>query len=189
MTEDDLFGVGDDEPLGVRLGQAIAWCRLRVDPANPSGCLRSDRLRPWILQTDRATVVRWLCVDRARLDPNARGALPAGSRNDLHEGDLLLYLPDQQLADGAAAQASNGFFDIDNTPPWDSWVALVRDPRAEVSSRDQLICFVPAQLRDFAQRGIDVNPEGCILWLRHAPTMFGVVGRLSHLLGRGEALS
>ncbi len=32
----DLFGVGDDEPLVMRLGQAIAWCRPRVDPTNPS---------------------------------------------------------------------------------------------------------------------------------------------------------
>jgi len=188
MMDHDLFGVGDDEPLVTRLGQAIAWCRPRVDPANPSGCLRSDRLRPWILQTDRAAMVRWLCVDRARLDPNVRGTLPVGTRNDL-DGDLLLYLPDQQLADGAAEQASNGFFDMDNTPPWDSWVALVRDSRADVSSRDQLICYVPAELRDFVQRGIDVNPEGCILWLRRAPTTFGVVDHLRHLLALGEPLS
>src|ERR1700736_2015455 len=55
--------------------------------------------------------------------------------------------------------------------------------------RDQLICYVPAALRDFVQRGIDVNPEGCILWLRHAPTTFGVVGHLRHLLALGEPLS
>lgn len=185
----ELFGVGDDEPLVTRLGQAIAWCRRRADPSNPGGCLRADRLRPWILQTDRAAMVRWLCVDRARLDSNVRSALPAGARNDLDEGDLLLYLPDQQLADGAAEQASNGFFDMDNTPPWDSWVALVRDSRADVSSRDQLICYVPAKLRDFVQRGIDVNPEGCIAWLRHAPPTFGVVDHLRHLLALGDPLS
>jgi len=182
----DLFGVGDDEPVGTRLGQAIAWCSPRVDRANPSGCLRSDRLRPGILQFDRADTVRWLCVHRAGLDPSVRSALPAATRNDLDDGDLLLYLPDQQLADGAAEQASNGFFDMDNTPPWDSWVALVRDSRADVSSRDQLISYVPAELRDFVQRGIDVNPERCILWLRQAPTTFGVVDHLRHLLDLGE---
>jgi hypothetical protein len=188
MMNHELFGVGDDEPLVARLGQAIAWCRPRVDTSNPGGCLRSDRLRPWILQTDRAAMVRSLGVDRARLDPNVTKALPAGARNDLDGGHLLLYLPDQQLADGAAEQASNGFFDMDNTPPWDSWVALVRDSRADVSSRDQLICYVPAELRDFVQRGIDVNPEGGILWLRHAPTTFGVVDHLRHLLALGEPL-
>lgn len=35
------------------------------------------------------------------------------------EGRLLLYWPDQSLADGAAEYASIGFFDVDNTPPWD----------------------------------------------------------------------
>jgi len=142
-----------------------------------------------MFQTDRAAMVRWLCLDRALLDPNARAALPAATRNDLDEGDLVLYLPDQQLADGAAEQASNGYFDIDNTPLWDSWVALVRDSGADVSSRDQLICLCRPNCEISHSVGIEVNPEGCILWLRHAPTTFAVVDHLRHLLGRGEPLS
>jgi hypothetical protein len=128
---------------------------------------------------------KWLCDDRARLDPEVRRALPVAARNDLADGDLLLYLPDQQLADGAAEQASDGFFDMDNTPPCDSWVALVREPRADRSSRDHLICYVLAELRGTAQRGIDANLEGCILWLRDAPKTFGVVEHLRRLQASG----
>jgi hypothetical protein len=113
-------------------------------------------------------MVKWLCVDRALADPKAPAIPVIRTNADLAGGDLLLYLPDQQLADGAAQQASGGFFDVHDVPAWDTWVALMRDERAELSSRDQLICFVPHELRQAVQRGIDVNPEGCILWLREA---------------------
>lgn len=112
----------------------------------------------------RADVVKWLCADRARAIPNVREIRASRSRDDLVEGNLLLYLPDQQLADGAAQDASGGFFDVNNTPACDTWVALIRDEN--ISSRDQLICFVPREMRAVVQRGIDVKPEGCILWLR-----------------------
>jgi hypothetical protein len=162
----DLFG---HDYVLVRLGQAVAWCRARADLSNPRGCLRTEQLRPWTFETDRATVVSQLCVKRARLDPEVGKAPAVADQSGLAGGDLLLYLPDQQLADGAAEYASLGFFDLDNTPPWDSWVALVRDPQADLSDRDQLVCYVPAELRAVVQRGIDVNPERCILWLRERP--------------------
>jgi len=123
-----------------------------------------------------------LCVRRAHLDSEVGKAAPVVGPSGLAGGDLLLYLPDQQLADGAAEQASAGFFDTDNTPPWDSWVALVRDPEADLSDRDQLVCYVPPALRDIAQRGIDVNPEGCILWLRDAPAALKALRELHTIL-------
>jgi hypothetical protein len=71
-------------------------------------------------------------------------------------GRLLLYWPDENLADGAAEYASLGFFDTDNTPPWDTWVAF---------SNRVLLSWVPADMIALVQKGIDSNPEGCIAWL------------------------
>jgi hypothetical protein len=68
---------------------------------------------------------------------------------------LLVYWPSENLADGAAEYSSNGFFDCDNTPPWDTWFHF---------SNGRLFAWVPGVLIPLAQNGIDVNPENCIQW-------------------------
>jgi hypothetical protein len=68
----------------------------------------------------------------------------------------LLYFPAENHACGAAQVSSGGFFDTDNGPPWDIWVAY---------EGNALISWVPPGLIVAAQMGIDVNPENCIQWL------------------------
>lgn len=76
--------------------------------------------------------------------------------HDHNLGRFILYVPEENLADGAAKYSSNGFFDIDNVPPWDTWVAF---------SHNTLLSWVPPELVGLAQSGIDVNPENCIRWM------------------------
>jgi hypothetical protein len=71
------------------------------------------------------------------------------------KGRFLSFVPSETLFDGAAQQSSNGFFDVNNVPPWDIWVSF--EDRT-------LSCWVPNLLVDRAQMGIDMNPEGCIRW-------------------------
>lgn len=73
----------------------------------------------------------------------------------LRGGRLLLYAPQDNLACGAAEYSSKGFFDVDNAPPWDTWM-LMRGK--------YLVSWVPPQLIRLVQEGLDVNPEQCILW-------------------------
>ncbi len=84
-------------------------------------------------------------------------SLSSPSEHDAPEagGRLLFYVPSENLADGAAQYSSNGFFDVNNVPPWDIWVAF---------SERTLVSWVPTALVELAQKGIDVNPEGCIRW-------------------------
>jgi hypothetical protein len=70
-------------------------------------------------------------------------------------GRFLIYFPHENLADGAAQVSSNGFFDVNNVPPWDVWVSF---------SDGALISWVPLGLIELAQMGIDANPEECIRW-------------------------
>ena len=102
--------------------------------------------------------------------------------DDLLGGRLVVYFPDANLCDGAAEAASNGFFDVENTPPWDTWVALGSDPGhdKDPSYGTYLISWVPPQLIALASAGIDVNPEECIVWLENA----AIAGRResSHLI-------
>jgi hypothetical protein len=56
---------------------------------------------------------------------------------------------------GAAEYVSFGFFDVDNVPPWDTWVTMFGK---------YVVSWVPPQLFRLVQEGLDVNPERCIVW-------------------------
>jgi hypothetical protein len=73
----------------------------------------------------------------------------------LEGGRLLLYAPDENCSDGASQYASKGFFDVENIPPWDTWVCFFGQ---------YLVSWVPSPLVELANQGIDANPEQCILW-------------------------
>jgi len=73
----------------------------------------------------------------------------------LARGRLLEFIPSETLMDGAAKYSSNGFFDVNNVPPWDTWVAF---------SERTLVSWAPPLLVEIAQDGIDANPEACIRW-------------------------
>src|SRR5689334_7231944 len=123
-----LAGIGDDVPFVTRLAQAMAWCGPRLDLDAVATSLRSEQLRPRILEIDRATIVRDVARQRT-IDAAVRLATAVSSISDLRGGRLLVYFPDAELADGAAEAETNGFFDINDAPPWDTWVGLFSDPQ------------------------------------------------------------
>ena len=157
------------------MAQAIAWCAPHVDVDRPRDCLRCSDFRPGVFDMDRATTVNALL--QRRQDCVSLELAPAATPGDLLNGRLLVYFPDEDLADGAAEEATAGFFDSNNTPPWDTWVGLFRDPHKGVSSAEYLVSWVPEPFVLLASRGIDVNPEGCIVWLSHSETTVAEVLR------------
>jgi hypothetical protein len=70
-------------------------------------------------------------------------------------GRLLLYVPSENVSDGASRYASNGFFDLYDCPPWDTWLQY---------SQGTLISWVPEVLVPLAQIGIDANAVESIRW-------------------------
>lgn len=107
-----------------------------------------------IPHTRRAEIVEELAAKRA----DHLGQLKATAVSDepkMAEERILIYYPDQNLADGAAEYHSKGFFDANNVPPWDTWVCY---------HDDALIAWVPTILEKLATIGIDANVEGCISW-------------------------
>src|SRR4051794_11881850 len=122
MSDNELHGVADDQPFELRLAQTIAWCSPRARLDDPATSLRSDRLQPSAFETERATSVSLVLESRASIDRDVGTASPVNTANDLGGGRLLLYFPDANLADGAAEVETRGFLDIENMPPWDTWV-------------------------------------------------------------------
>src|SRR5215470_18352450 len=120
--------------------------------------LRSDALKPSFTLDEFGTDSHWaeavaeVVAKRSELLKQAPSPVPSGAHD---KGRLLLFVPSETLFDGAAQQSSNGFFDVNNVPPWDIWVEFVDRT---------LVCWIPTTLVDAAQMGIDVNPEGCIRW-------------------------
>lgn len=97
-----------------------------------------------------AKVVAEVVARRSRLT-----GVTSAEKHDTNSGRLLLYTPSENFACGAAEASTNGFFDVNNVPPWDLWVDF---------SERTLVSWVPRALLDVAQMGIYVNPEGCIRW-------------------------
>lgn len=83
-------------------------------------------------------------------------------------GRLIAYSPDSNLACGTSEAETKGYFDVNNTPPWDTWVALLDDPNAK-HWESSLIAWVPPAFVQLVQAGINVIPEECVLWLEDCP--------------------
>jgi hypothetical protein len=150
------------EELLRRLTEAIDWCAHRASLTNPESLadpnqfLRTPRLAPDPLAGDRKRVVASVAGARrvALKWPEPRPA------EHLAGGRLLAYAPDYNLACGAAEAETNGYLDVNNVPPWDTWVAYVY----ESERRQYVVSWVPPNFVDAVALGIYVNPEGCIWW-------------------------
>src|SRR5262249_18335876 len=117
---------------------------------------------------------------------------PVPPAADLAGGRLLIYEPGSNLCDGAAAVETEGFFDGDNMPPWDTgfWVGdkRVRGRHRRPRPYTHLLGWVPPRFLDAADDGIKVNPEQCIYWasvdawVEHADERFALELRALGLL-------
>ena len=138
------------EQFKVRLAQTISWCAPRADKNNPATSLRTADLRPRMLEENRFTAVD--TVSHARELYGGANVRNAGFPSDLGGGRLLVYFPDGDLACGAAEQQTEGFFDINNVPPWDTWVAYLHDEERDINSveTNYLVAWIPPEFVELA---------------------------------------
>jgi hypothetical protein len=103
---------------------------------------------------DCAAIVGHVAEARGQMLENLGGDRESQSSESCR-GRLLLHAPEDDLACGVAGYSSLDFFDVDNVPPWETWIVMLGK---------YLVSWVPAQLVRLVQEGLDVNPEQCILW-------------------------
>ena len=149
------------DPFLRRLEETASWCTPRADPARPATCLRNPGNRPRTLEPSYFDAVA--SVTAHRYPAAAAGkSRPRLVRN----GRLMVYHPDADLCDGAAEAETEGYFDVFNTPPWDTWVGFFQDGGGRTDDcTHYLVAWVPPVFVEVAARGIEVNPEQCIRWL------------------------
>ena len=165
----------------VRLAQTIFWCAPRADIANPLTSLRTPELRPRLLEESRSAAID--TVVHARELYGGIDIRTAAIPPDLGAGRLLIYFLNTDLACGAAEYETAGFFDVNNVPPWDTWVAYFHDEyNADFFDTEYLIAWVPPELVSLANHGIYVNPEQCIMWLSDTSVELAKVLRAENLL-------
>ncbi|HXI21541.1 MAG TPA: hypothetical protein VNH46_10670, partial [Gemmatimonadales bacterium] len=122
---------GSLQPFRERLAETVSWCGRRAGAGSLGEILRTPALAPppaspWPETVHVVAEQRLLQLGRSwkrSLDP-------------LGGGHLLVYFPGGRS--GAAQQASGGYCDGRDTPPWDTWVAFV-----EETGRSYLVAWVP----------------------------------------------
>ncbi|MCA1819166.1 MAG: hypothetical protein LC620_03805, partial [Halobacteriales archaeon] len=173
-----------------RVAETIAWCRAKARPDDPAQSLRTLELRPGSLgghgeanlPEKREHEVRRLEVSRIGFArKRLLGQAPqADIQPTLAGGRLVVYEPDTNLFDGAAQLASDGFFDVNNVPPWDTWLDYfppTKEGTGKYSTDDhgKLVAWVPSPFLAAADIGIRVNPEDCIRWADQDNDIMGLL--------------
>jgi hypothetical protein len=90
-------------------------------------------------------------------------------------GRILIYDPSLTFDDRASQAESRGFFDEDDRPPWDTWIAYIVGDPVEGEPwllNGYLLAWVPRSMEAFANAGIEVNPVGCIQWMHSCRSQF-----------------
>jgi hypothetical protein len=145
---------GDDlETIRQRLTEAATWLGI-AGKLTDSEFPRTTDLHPRHLEPNRKEEVASVAMKRNWGIRDNRAAPPSRI-----EGRLLGYSPDETVWDGASEGATAGFFDVEDAPPWDFWLAYVVESGDQ--SRDYLVCWIPPAFVETAEIGIDVNPVGC----------------------------
>ncbi|MDQ3713836.1 MAG: hypothetical protein M3388_16675 [Acidobacteriota bacterium] len=142
--------------------------------------MRTPELRPRIFEESRFSAVETVVGERERFGgvEIRKAQIPI----DLCGGRLLAYFPDVNLFCGASEDETNGFFDVDNVPAWDTWVAYFEEGRSNDCYASYLISWIPPQFVELVSKGIYVNPEECIVWLADANVNFAQKLRSEGLL-------
>ena len=152
------------------LAEAAAWCS---HPPALEHAFRSPELSPASLlaigpfPNTKREIDRWFL--RRRDSYRQAVTHVSAQRSDLlrtrgvnvskitPSGKVLRFYPSETVADGAAEVSSLGFFDVDDTPPWDTWFCY---------AAEAILAWIPEDCVSRVQAGIDANPVDCIHWVQ-----------------------
>ncbi len=157
-SEPDLSLSG--QPFHERLAETVSWCRRRATLPDLGEALRTTELSP-PPATPWAETVRAVAEQRLlQLGRSWRRSLAP-----LAGGLLLVYFPTPPHSGGAAREASHGYFDDRDAPPWDTWVGYIEEP-----GRSYVVAWVPPEALSPAGAGVELAPS--LAWLESSDVGF-----------------
>ena len=175
------------DPLKHHLTAAILWCDRHATLEDTANSLRTPALRlqteKWQLHLDELviSVPEWLSLVSDVIAQRERqlrvdGVNLSVEAKNLEDGRLLFFQPSASGHDGASQDASAGYFDYVDAPPWDTWVWFVEKELVTKlwgeSDGGFLVSWVPSLFVNLVQKGIDVNTTDCIKWAAEVDTPF-----------------
>lgn len=145
------------------LRDAKSWSSRKLNGSTDFSCLRSPVLSASHAGIDDSysqsmAAINALVETRSRL-------LGTHDVNDWQTGRLLCCDVAASEASGASELASDGYFNEFDLPPWDTWVAWVKNDNPAHEDNGFLLAFVPPSFSKCVQSGIDANPVNCVFWL------------------------
>ncbi len=146
----------DSAQLEREIRLAATWCADK----NP-GALRTPELRPDLPELPEVDLLERAITN---LSSRRQGLLSSLTTSSIPVGRILICEFNGSVMSGESRMATDGFFDVADRPPWDTWIACEADQSLGVL----LYSFVPQALVQLVTRGIETNPYQSIYWLRAA---------------------
>lgn len=107
------------------------------------------------IEAERGRIVRELCHKRGAL---LGEVVPSA----LERGRILAFDLEATFFDGVPASISDGFFDDEDLPPWDTWIFYGLLPTL---GRNVLFSWVPVEFEAVVERAVRAHATDAYLWV------------------------
>jgi hypothetical protein len=120
---------------------------------------------------------------------------PVAPAQTLAGGRLLCYAPYENLAEGVEEASTDGYFDLEAVPPWDTWLWFCTEetPIFRPSSKqtfwnsNYLISWVPSELVDIvSQGGVATSSTDALAWADELDSALFRQLRVAGILAQGR---
>ncbi len=156
------------------LAETVAWCSRHARADNAGASTRTAPLCPPVMalpQRQRLSrlldvsgetkaAVDFVCQAR-RLELARLGIPVVAVGPDLAGGRILFTTIDTDSCE-AATGPSNGYYDLDDLPGWDTWFFH----RPTDRPWGAIYCWVPSHLVELARSGMNVIPVMSVEWIQ-----------------------
>ena len=138
-----------------------AWCKLKFDKNCKRESLRQQEIFPQLLVGEHKSVDGVIVQRRAEL--RIMGITPT---EKYLKGKYLVFSSYQSMSDCLPEENTEGFFDVNDCPPWGLWVGY-KEP-------NYLICWVPEYLYELVEIGLSHSSCDPFWWLDEMNELWAV---------------
>lgn len=144
------------EQIDEAIKQSSVWCDFAMKIAKPRSSLRTLEFGPSFFEQNGFHVVNHIIHARKyKLEH-----LKKTSDVIYDPSNIMVYEPDSTVFDGISESETDGFFDVNDCPPWDTWVGFL-----VFGDKRYLLSWVPEEFKHFVNEGFEVNCVECFYWL------------------------